>query len=71
MNMERQLSIVVFPEATPPATITDALFSMIYHRYAAISDEIVLKKIKSDIVSGSALNRLMVKVEPLLVTSLP
>ncbi len=63
--------MVVFPLATPPVTITEARFSMRYHRYAAISDEIVLKVIKSEIVKGSALKRLMVKVEPLLVTSRP
>jgi hypothetical protein len=69
--MDKQFSMVVFPEATPPVTITDARFSMMYHKYAAISEEMVLKAIRSEIVKGSTLKRLMVKVEPLLVISLP
>src|SRR4030067_3189332 len=71
MNMDKQFSMVVFPEATPPATSTDARFSMRYHRYAAISELIVLKAIRSEMVNGSTLKRLMVKVEPLRVISRP
>ena len=56
--------MVVFPLAIPPATITEDLFSIRYHREADISDEIVLRLIRSVIVKGSALKRLIVKVKP-------
>ncbi len=71
MNMDRQLSVVVFPAATPPATRMDARFSMAYQKYAAMSEERVLKEIKSGTVSGSTRKRRIVNVEPLRVISLP
>ncbi len=69
--MDKQLSIVVFPDATPPATRTDARFSMAYQKYAAMSEERVLNDIKSEIVSGSTRKRRIVNVEPLRVISDP
>src|SRR2546426_3230619 len=42
MNMARVLIVVVFPEAVPPTTITEACFSMMYQYHAAISADIVL-----------------------------
>src|SRR3989337_1932635 len=42
MNIDRQFSVVVFPAATPPATRTEARFSITYQKYAAMSEEMVL-----------------------------
>ncbi len=69
--MDKQLSMVVLPDATPPATRTEALFSMAYQKYAAISGDSVLKLIRSEIVRGSTRKRRMVNVEPRLVISFP
>ncbi len=71
MNIDRQLSTVVFPAATPPATRIDALFSMAYQKYAAMSDERVPKEIKSEMVRGSTRKRRIVNVEPFRVISFP
>src|SRR2546427_10774741 len=37
MNMARVLRVVVFPEAVPPTSTTEACFSMMYQNHAAIS----------------------------------
>ena len=71
MNMLKQFKSVVFPAAIPPATRIDTRFSTAYQKKAAISAESVPKVIRSVTVNGSSLNFLMVKVEPLRVTSLP
>src|SRR5438552_16487892 len=42
MNMARVLIVVVFPEAVPPTSITEACFSIMYQNQAAISAPNVL-----------------------------
>jgi hypothetical protein len=71
MNIEMQFRSVVFPDATPPATRTELLFSTANQSSAARSGETVLSVIMSTIVSGSALNLLMVNVAPLFEISVP
>ena len=61
---------VVFPDAVPPVIRVQVFFSIAYQKYAAISEFSVLKVIRSLIVIGSALNLLIEKVLPCLVTSL-
>ncbi len=71
MNIDKQLRTVVFPAATPPAARTDTRFSMAYQKYAAMSDDTVLKDIRSEMVRGSTRKRRIVKVDPLRVISFP
>ena len=69
INEAKALRAVVFPLAVPPATSIVEFFSATYHKYAAISADIVWNFMRSTIVIGSALNLLIVKVLPRLVIS--
>ena len=70
MNRAMELSVEVFPEAVPPQMIMDSPFSTPSQKYAIISGLAVLVLHRSTGVKGLSLNRLMVKVEP-LVRDLP
>ena len=69
MNRAMEFSVEVFPEAVPPQMIMDSPCSTPSQRYAIISGLTVLYFTRSTGVKGLSLNRLMVKVEPLVVTS--
>src|SRR5882672_4920974 len=56
MNIARVLMQVVFPEAVPPTTMTDACFSMMYQYHAAISADMVLYIMRSEHVRGLSRN---------------
>jgi len=60
MNSETAFSEVVFPEAVPPAKMSDLLFSIQSQRNAISSSENVFQLIRSTGVNGTSLNCRMV-----------
>jgi len=60
MKSETAFSEVVFPEAVPPAKMSDFWFSMLSHRNAICSSEKVFQLIRSIGVCGTSLNCRMV-----------
>ena len=60
MKSETAFSEVVFPEAVPPAKMSDLWFSMHSHRNAISSSENVFQLMRSTGVKGTSLNCRMV-----------